>query len=256
MRQIIKFGFMLGLIISNGAFSAEPVQGIYLGLQGQISHAPNTNITATLDHQPPYSGQIELGPIGGGGGISLGYRIQNFRLEGEFLFNYNGYGELHLGSCTLVSPNVFSPEGNCSAYPYVENNALGFNGSTMGFYGLFNVYYDFLSSDPNKNYFPYIGLGLGGALIKNHALFQTNKQDESLGVPVVSYTFDSSSTALAVQGILGFAANIDDFTTVGLDFRYVSAIQIGTGSNHNTDSQYGISTLNLTATFALDRGDH
>jgi opacity protein-like surface antigen len=251
MRQITRFGFILGLIISNGAFSSEPVQGIYLGLLGQISHAPNTNVTFTLDQ--PYSGQIELGPIGGGGGIALGYRIQNFRIEGEFLFNYNAYGELHVGDCTLVSPNVFSPQGNCSAY--VENNALGFNGSTMGFYGLVNAYYDFISSDPSKNYFPYIGLGLGGVLLKNEALFETNKQSASEGVPVVSYTFNSNNTAIAVQGIAGFAAHLDDFTTLGLDLRYVSAIRIGSANNHNTDTQYGIGTLNFTATFALDKGN-
>lgn len=262
MRQMIKFGFILGLAATSNAFCADPVQGIYLGLLGQLSYAPNTNLGVTLPDGNTYNGSVKLSVIGGGGGASLGYKIKNFRLEGEFLFNLNNYGSFNTGSCTLISPDVLGPNGNCSAF--IEQTGLGFNGYTAGIYGLFNTFYDFLSSDPNVNFVPYLGLGLGGAIIKNHALFHSNNQCISLGTcsPIVSQTVDTSNNGFAIQGIVGFNYYLDDFTTLGLDFRYLSTVNFNknntnslvTTTNSNSNN-YGIGTINITANFALQKAD-
>ncbi|KTD06678.1 hypothetical protein Lgra_2516 [Legionella gratiana] len=248
MKQIIKFGFILSLI-SKSAFSLEPVQGFYFGLLGQISHAPNTDLSFTINNVP-YSGEVTLGPIGGGVGTSIGYKIQNFRLEGEFLYNINNYGEFQIGTCTLISPTVVGPEGICPAY--IEDNGLGFNGNTMGFYGLFNVFYDFMPSDPDKYFVPYLGLGLGGAIIRNQGNIESTKYS---GVdPAITFTSNNSQGGFALQGIVGFNYYLDDFTTLGLDFRYVSAM-ISNNNNNSSNSQFGISTINLVFNFALEKGN-
>ncbi|KTC90930.1 outer membrane beta-barrel protein [Fluoribacter dumoffii] len=258
MRQMIKFGFILGLVASSNAFSADPVEGLYLGLLGQLSHAPNTNFNFNLNGTT-YDGSLKLSVVGGGVGTSLGYKIKNFRLEGEFLFNINNYGSLTVGSCTLISPSVLGPNGTCPTE--IEESGLGFNGYTMGFYGLFNTFYDFLSSDPNVNFVPYLGVGLGGALLKNHALFHSNNQCISLNScsPIISETFDSSSNGFAIQGIVGFSYYLDDFTTLGLDFRYLSTVNFNknnsTTSSNSNNGNYGIGTINLTANFALEKAD-
>ncbi|MBI2785048.1 MAG: hypothetical protein HYX60_01545 [Legionella longbeachae] len=265
MKQLAKIGFICALIISNNAFSIERVEGWYFGLLGEISHAPNSQFEV-LFNDILYAGEVNLSPVGGGAGASVGYRISNFRLESELLFNINNYGELQINGCTFISPNVLGPKG-CSVN--IEASQLGFNGNTMGFYGLFNVYYDFLSSDSEKNFFPYVGLGAGGVWLRSHSQFSTNKQAIALGIAEpFSVSSDSSSFGIAAQGIIGVAWYLDSYTTIGLDFRYVSAFNAGnpesinnnlapfgiTLVNPNGTSQYGISTINLTATFALERG--
>ena len=251
MKRIIKFGVILGLLLSSKAFSINPVQGWYFGLLGQISHAPNDSITTTTNGFTINGGNINLSPVGGGAGTSIGYKINMFRVEGEFLFNINNYGELHLGPCTLVSPNVVSPQGTCPAF--IEDNGLAFNGNKMGFYGLVNAFYDFTSSDPNVRFVPYLGVGFGGALIRNHALFTNSKYAPDASISI-STSVDSNNGSFALQGIVGFYYYLDDFTTMGLDYRYVSALSSNSGGTSSI-SQFGINTLNVTFTFALEKGE-
>ncbi|MDR3503298.1 MAG: hypothetical protein P4L79_12040 [Legionella sp.] len=264
MKHFIKFGFILGLSISSKAFSSDPVQGIYFGLLGEISRTisnPSLNFNIgnnqfALSNTSP----ITLSPVGGGGGFSLGYRINTVRLEGQLLFNINNYGELKVGSCTLISPNVMGPEGICPAT--ISNDqgiGLGFSGNTTGIYGMFNLFYDFLSSDPNTKMFPYIGVGVGGAIIKNKANFESNKYN-ALG-STFSKTVSTSNNGIAAQGIIGIGSNLDDFATLGIDIRYTSAFKPNNNNNNSSttsasgsSNQLGIVTLNFTGTYALDKG--
>lgn len=254
MRQLIKLGFIFGVTVSSSVFSVEPVQGLYLGLLGEISHAtPNPSLNFTIN-QVSFSGpgQISLSPIGGGGGFSIGYRMNRVRLEGEFLFNINNYGELQVGSCTLVSPNVVSPQGVCpSAISNSTGVGLGFNGNAIGLYGLFNVFYDFLSNDTNVNFYPYVGLGLGGAIIKNTANFETN--NFSTTTTPVSFSASTSNNGFAAQGIIGIGYYMDDFATIGLDLRYTSTFKSNSGSSSSGTNNFGIGSINITGTFALEK---
>lgn len=253
MKHLIKFGFICGMTFSSSVFCLDPVQGLYLGVQAGISHgSPNPPVNFTYLGNT-YSSTATLGPAGGGGGFSLGYRMNNVRVEGEFLFNINSYGQLTLGSCTLLSPSVVGPRGTCPN----TFTGIGFNGNTVGLYGMFNVFYDFMSSDTTKTFFPYIGLGLGGAIIKNTAKF--GPSEGSTATPVF-FNVTSSKGGLAGQGILGFGYYLDDFATLGLDFRYTSTFSTNsnktstsTSSTSKTNSQFAIATINLTATFALEK---
>ncbi|HHF7365656.1 TPA: outer membrane beta-barrel protein [Legionella bozemanae] len=259
MRQIIKFGFILGLMASSNAFSSDPVEGLYLNLLGQISHASSPDINFTINNVASL-GSIQLGPVGGGMGTALGYKIKNFRVEGEFLFNINNYGSLKSGSCTLISPKVLGPEGVCPD-TFVQTG-LGFNGNVIGLYGLVNAYYDFQftnDSGDNSNFVPYLGAGFGGAMIRHHASFQSNNQCITLGTcaPIINESFNTSNTGFAAQGIVGFYYYLDDFTTLGLDFRYVSTLNFNKNntSSNAVDDTFGISTINITANFALTKAD-
>ena len=254
MKQLIKLGFIFGSFVSNSIFAADPVQGFYFGLLAGLSYTPNLQLSLTLDQQTYNNSQITHQLIGGGGGFSIGYKIERVRLEGEFLFNYNSYNELKIGSCTLISPNVVGPQGVCPAY--IEDNGIGFKGNTMGFYGLFNVFFDFLSSDPNVNLVPYIGAGVGIGSIQNTAQLQNNVIIFNGYVPFYT-SVSGSNTNPAVQGIIGLNYYLDDYTTIGVDFRYLSTFNFSSttsSSSSFSNSAFGISTLNLTANFALEKG--
>jgi hypothetical protein len=268
MRQLIRFGLILGLL-SNSAFGFEPVQGVYLGLLGDVSY---TRPSPLVDYSPfgIFGSRVTLSPVGGGGGFSIGYRISPVRLEGELLFNINNYGELPLGTCTLVSPNVLGPQplsltvfgaqpAVCIEDPVLSQSGIGFDGNTSGFFGLFNIFYDFLSCDTEKRFFPYIGAGVGGGVIRNTADFKSNVFSPFLVSPVLipySDRVSSSTGTLAGQGIIGFGYFIDDFATLGLDFRYLGTFRTNKGTATTTttsSSSVGIASINITATFALEK---
>lgn len=252
MKQLIKFGFIVGLTISSPVFSADPVQGLYVGVLAGISHASNPQLNFSVD-QASYNPTITLGPVGGGGGFSLGYKVNRFRLEGEFLFNINNYSEAKLGSCTLISPTVLGPQGTCP--DFIEDNGLGFKGNTTGLYGLFNVFFDFLSTDTNVNFVPYVGFGVGGAMIRNKIQIQNNQYFDSGATPI-SLETTVSKNGIAGQGIIGFSYYLDDFATIGMDFRYLTTVKSNSSNNtisSNSNSQFGVATINFTGNFALDK---
>ena len=252
MRQLIKLSFISGLIVNGYVFAADPVQGFYLGLQGEISHAPTNQFSFTAN-QVLYSGQITMQPVGAGAGASIGYKIQKFRLEGELLVNTNSYNQAQIGSCTLISPNLLGPRGSCP--DFIRNNGLGFKGSTTGAYGLFNVFYDFLSSNPDNNVVPYFGLGLGFAQLKNTVQIENNQYvNAGSYIPIATKT-TSTKTGVALQGVLGVNFYIDDFVTIGMDYRYLSAAKSSNSTTTTTsgNSQYAINTLNFVANFALEK---
>lgn len=258
MRQLIKFGFIVGLTISSHVFSADPVQGLYVGVLAGVSHASNPQLNFSVN-QSSYNPTITLGPIGGGGGFSLGYKVNRFRLEGEFLFNINNYSEAKIGPCTLISPTVLGPQGTCPEF--IEDNNIGFKGNTAGLYGLFNVFFDFLSIDTNVNFVPYVGLGVGGAIIQNKIQIQ-NSQYASSDAVQISIDKTVSKNGIAGQGIIGFSYYLDDFATIGMDFRYLTTVKSNSSnsrtnfnSNANSNSQFGIATINFTGNFALDKGN-
>ncbi|MFT4059423.1 MAG: outer membrane beta-barrel protein [Legionella sp.] len=261
MRPLIKLSFTFGLIMNSSVFAADPVTGFYLGVLGDLSYATTSDSQFTFNPgSGPITANTELQPIGGGGGLSIGYRVNSaFRLEGELFFNANNYKDATIGTCTLVSSNLVSPQGsNCPAV--VVNNGLGFNANIFGAYALLNAYYDILSSDPNASLFPYIGAGAGGAYVRNTAAVQTDKYPPA-GATLIDVSANSSNTGFAVQGIVGVGYYLDDFATLGLDFRYITTLRSTNNNNSNNLStstilgsgSFGVATINLTATFALEK---
>lgn len=256
MKQLIKFSLLSSLVLSSSvyasAYASDPVQGFYLGLLGEISHISNIDATVIVN-QNPYMGTISVGPVGGGAGGAIGYKVQSFRFEGELLVNANSFGELKVGTCTLISPAVLGPRGACPTV--VQTNGLGFKGTSLGIYGLFNAYYDFLpgpSSD--RKVIPYIGLGLGYAQIKNTIQIQNN-QYVFAGLTPISVSSSVSKSGVAGQGILGVSYYLDDYAVVGVDFRYLTSSnsQKANIASNSNGSRFGVSTINFVGSFALGK---
>lgn len=253
MNYSSKLGLVLGISLATNAFCADPAQGFYLGLQGVISHAPS--LTGSLFINQLYPAEITMEPVGGGAGASIGYRINWFRIETEVLFNINNYDKLTVGSCTLISPNVVGFEGTCPVF--VVANGLGFKGNTMGFYGLINAFFDLYPASESNDLVPFVGFGIGGAYLRANPVIQNNKYFAN-GYTPTKISATVTNTTAAGQGVIGLSYYIDDFTTIGFDYRYLTTFNINQNNNtNNTNSsnfsnQYAIQTLNFTATFAFD----
>ena len=243
MKRLIQLCLLL---ISTTTFALNPVQGFYIGLLGEMSSGPGSYTLEFRELPDPtvFVGQVNNSRISGGGGGMLGYRYQNFRLEGEVLYNWVSSGTLTIADCTLQSPAVQTPTGNCVGLDRFDQNLLGFNGSVAATYGLVNAYWDFINYNSDSGVFPYVGLGVGYAQIINRGNFV--KTNFVRGSP--SHGTNSSFTSIAAQGILGVGMFLDDFTWGGMDYRYLSTNTIKNYGN----SRYAINTINFTISLAFD----
>lgn len=247
MKQLIKLGLISNLLIGSSAFAVNPEQGFYLGLLGEMSSGPSNHEIAFIEPPDPtiWIGRVQNSRIAGGGGAMLGYRYNQFRVEGEFLYNWNGSGEVDIADCTLLSPIVKTPTGICPQDHFQANN-LGFNGSVAAMYGMANVYWDFINYESNNSsVFPYVGLGVGYAQVTSRGNFVRNYY------AVNSYSHGTSSTfsTTAAQGILGVGLFMDDFTWAGMDYRYLSTNTL----KDFGDKRYVINTLNFTVSLSFDK---
>ncbi|CAM2937580.1 outer membrane beta-barrel protein [Legionella worsleiensis] len=247
MKHFIPLGLISNLLISSSAFAVNPQQGFYFGLLGEISTGPATHEIAFVEPSDPtvWVGRVNNTRVGGGGGMMLGYRYHQFRVEGEFLYNWNGSGSVDIDDCTLLSPVVQTPTGICPQ-DHFQANSLGFNGSVATMYGLANIYWDFIDYESNNTgVFPYAGLGIGYARVTSRGNFTRNY-----------YTLDVSSngssrsfTSEAAQGIVGVGLFMDDFTWAGMDYRYLTTNTLKDYGN----KRYAINSLNFTITSSFDR---
>lgn len=242
MNQFVQLGLISSLVLSHSAIALNPVQGFYGGLIAGASSGPSGYERVFTNNGLIYAGRVNNNRIGGGGGGSIGYRIQNFRIEGEAFYNYLRAGTLSLTNCTLESPNVFTPTPVTTCPRQLTVEGLGFNGSTSALFGMVNGFYDFITYDSESTLVPYIGVGLGGARLKNSVNFIRTYTKFSSGDSVTT----SSS---AVQGILGISYYLDDFTWAGMDYRYLTTTNLNKTGN---TSRYGLNTLNFTINFAFD----
>jgi hypothetical protein len=242
MKQLIQLGLLTNLLLSSSAFAVHPEQGFYLGLLGEVSSGPASHEIAfgSVSTQHLWIGTVNNSRIGGGGGAMLGYRYNNFRVEGEFLYNRYSSGSIEAYGCTLYSPVSNTSKGICPPN-------LGFSGSVAAMYGMANVYWDFINYDnDNGSVFPYVGLGVGytrvtarGELVQDYYFVNTT----------TSRGTSSTSTNGAAQGILGVGLFMDDFTWAGMDYRYLSTNTLQDFGN----KRYAISTLNFTVNLAFDK---
>jgi len=240
MKQLIKLSLVSVLALSNSVFALNPVQGLYGGLIGEVSGGPSSHpIRFTRDNMD-FVGDVKYNTLGGGGGAVLGYRIQKFRVEGEILYNRIAYDTLTVGSCIIQSPNVLTPIGVCPQDAF-QKDALGFNGSSSAIYGLFNGYFDFVTYESDNYIVPYVGLGIGGAKVKNSRNFVNTNTLASRGN-------SNTSTSAAVQGILGISFYLDDFTWAGMDYRYLTTNSLEDFGN----KRYAVNTLNFNLNFSFD----
>ncbi len=239
MNKWLKLNGVLSLLLCGQAIAFTPAQGPYIGILAELNTAPTTHF-AFVNHEEAKSvGTIKYNPVGGGGGAVLGYRIYQFRIEGEALYNRISADTLTVGTCTLQSSTLRVPTGSC--FNPVYSN-WGFNGSTSVFYGLINGYYDFVMDSVEPTVIPYVGLGLGVAQVKTQANFVFNYNVNSYGRGVTKSTS-------AAQGIIGVSYLIDDLTWIAMDYRYLTTNKLDTFDN----SRYAINSLNFMINFTFDR---
>jgi opacity protein-like surface antigen len=252
MKKFSAAILLSSFITSTPMYAVDLTQGFYGSLFGEVSHGPSSDNTIFTEDGSAFHGVVKFSNISGGAGFTLGYRYNQFRAEGEFLFNRISTGPVTVGTCTIENVDVVSPTGICTpgVYDSFQAKGLGFSGSSTALYGLINGIFDLEMFDSTTNVTPYLGVGFGTVSIKNGTSFINTVAGTSHG-----YTPTSRSTAM--QGILGVSYYMDDYTWATMDFRYLAASRKAL-SNH-VDAEvipskaYNLSTLNFGVGFAFDR---
>lgn len=168
-----------------------------------------------------------LGQIGG----QIGYRFDNIRLEGEFFYNVSPYRKLKIDG--LTREFEISANNNLSNYITGETDTAA---------GMLNIYYDFLQL-PSKwiSITPFVGIGGGYANVTNNLQIYAN------GNLLNNTPISPSSAHFAGQLMTGLLYFIDEFSTIGLDYRYfTTASQTMTVAGHDSTFKNQIQSVNLT----------
>jgi len=255
MKQSFKLS-LIALLLSNMANAANPVQGWYAGIMLGASSTPalkfNTPAypvvfgTTTLPTIPRIPGKLSYKVFGNIGG-QVGYRfMENFRAEMQIFGNSNNYSKLTLGPFTYAG----------DVYPAIvigspkTSTGLRMKGSTTTGAFMVNGFYDFYTPG-GSDFSPYLGLGVGYAHIMDKLKFYYNNvyvsgttlksSANAPNVYVSGTTLKSSANAPAVQAIIGAGYFMDDFTWVGLDYRYFTTKTI-----QDRGSRLQINTINLS----------
>lgn len=229
MKSSLKLSFAALIVINGSAQALNPVQGFYAGifLGGSMSPSQNLNVIdpITFNTVPASLKYKVYGDIGG----ELGYRLDQFRIEGELVYNSSPYSSLTVGGYTISSPK--------------KSSGLRLKGSTNTAAIFLNAYYDAYCLWEQSDWVPYIGAGIGYANIQSNLNFYFNNVQIS-----GSKITDRGNTAIG-QVIAGVNYFMDDFTAIGLDFRYFSTKKI---DPFNTNVQSG--SINLSFNGAFDAG--
>ena len=215
------------------AFSFNPVNGWYAGGWGGGSvpfEASEAGIATSLIGlgTSDESGTLKYS-IGGGGGLTAGYRNNVFRGEGSLFAMVNNYDSVY-----------FPILG--ATYPSTSTQDLKGSTGIVGF--MLNAYYDHFTTREDgslRNYAPYIGVGVGGGKAYNKLKYYTN------GIEVATSNVGNQTTVL-YQGILGFAMYFDDYSMVSLDYRYLS-----TGKLNALNTHFATNTINISFNFWFDQ---
>lgn len=214
------------ILLQSSQTIASPKQCWYGGITLGVSKAktvdfffrnPITKIDQVGNMQ--YAG---YGDIGG----QLGYRIDQFRVEGQLLYNYSPYTKL------TTPTNVFL--GRKDTPPFQLKGYTGIAAFML------NGYFDFMSMNAPSGLYPYLGAGVGYADVMNKFSFRHDpknvitKHPKNYGSP-------------AVQGIIGLGNYLDDFTSINLEYHYLT-----TKAKSNFRNRPQVNMLNLTLNGAFD----
>ncbi|WP_287007487.1 outer membrane beta-barrel protein, partial [Legionella sp.] len=178
-----------------------------------IIQATFSNLTrGTLDYR-----------VGGNFSGHLGYRICNFRAEGELLFNYSPLSTVKVAGAS-ISRHV------------TLTNPVRLSGQTVLGAGLINGYYDFYDEEMDPTWVPYVGLGIGYSYLRNTISFTV----PFLFTDAFSISFRNNESSPIGQAILGISYFTSDDLSIGLDYRYLT-----TKSLSGTNSRLQTHTINL-----------
>lgn len=262
MKHSSKFA-LASLFLTNSVFAVTPSEGWYWGLMGGASYtssvrtsAPNPlpfitintqyNINSTpviansllnnyrtrvaipfgfnptLELSNLTSGTINY-RVGGNFSGHLGYRICNFRAEGELLFNYSPLSNVKVAGATISRHVSFT-------------NPVRLGGQSVMGAGFINGYYDFYDEEMDPTWVPYVGLGVGYSYLRNTVTFTV----PYLFSHVFSVSAKNNESSPVGQVILGISYYTSDDLSIGLDYRYIT-----TKSLSDIHSRLQTHTLNL-----------
>lgn len=201
--------------------AANPGLGTYLS---SLNATVNNNSTYTLNYG--FMGTL---------GLQIGFRYDNFRAEGQFLFNSNPVSSLAINSVKVNNTNTQT------AYPSGQTNIIG---------GLANFYYDIIpDTDCDVNLAPFVGFGVGYVSVQNNFNFNYNKTQLNQS------SLSRSATAPAGQLIAGLLYFLDDYSYFGLDCRLFSTTNVSPAYPYNTTNiNYSFISGNLTFNGHFDIG--
>ena len=243
-----KFLFVLvamALVVSSGPVWAK--DGFYLGMDLGIAVAPGMGIngmdtdtasTRCDGHIDPSMSEVRAGDcdigndwmhtddfdggIGVLAGLGLGYRLGNFRVEGEYFFRNTGHDSER--DAVITGVGVLKDLEEIDSAAGKLNNVLSHN-----FFA--NLYYDFNS---DSKFTPYLGFGVGVARVS----FDYNSRFQRRNAVDVIETFNDlelrkqvagtttvgsamlTDTLFGYQAIAGVDYHVSDPVTIGLKFRW------------------------------------
>ena len=252
MKKFLVALIAIGLVICAGPVWAK--DGFYMGMDLGVAVAPemdvqtgglddwsSTDVSATRCDKTINPGGVQVtegdcandpqpwGPMaesfdGGSGilaGLSVGYRLGNFRAEGEYFYRNANHDS---------TDNPY-PEGIGAGYEVIQDavdDVLSHN-----FFA--NLYYDYHS---DSKFTPYLGFGIGLARVSvayrtlwqrssdpaQITVFERGEPGEELNQKLVgALTYDRarmSDTLFGYQALAGVDYQVSEPVTIGLKFRY------------------------------------
>lgn len=218
------------MLMCGPTFAVNPVPGFYGGIMLGVNYSPTIDYSFTNPTtKVPVVGTVFYSVLGNIAG-QLGYRCDHYRIEGELLYNDNPIREVKVGSVTYNSVSKFNTDVTMKAR--TDIGAFMLNG-----------FYDFYSQGQLSYFSPYVGAGLGYALVMNSIKFYQNQAY----LPGTSAS--NSEGAFAGQVIAGIGYFLDDFTSMGLDFRYLATQKAVIPFETRTK----LATINITLNGSFDR---
>lgn len=225
--KLLKPGLMAVLLLSKAACAVNPMHGWYAGLIVGASKAPamDFNIFNPLNRLPG-QGTLTYSVLGNIGG-QFGYRINQFRVEGEVLYNNNPYKHLNIDGVNIPSSTSTAPAQQITIGSKTVTNPLTFKGYTNTYAVMANGFYDVYIPNYTEHLVPYLGLGLGYAHVENNlVILNDGSASESLTNSQIlpSQTgFSQFSNQFAGQVIVGMSYFLTDMTSFSFDYRYLSS---------------------------------
>lgn len=236
MKWMIHPVFATALLTSTAAMAVNPNNGLYGGLLLGGTYSTGNNIhfsqstLNTLNNNKKGAvftnpGKLSYSGFGNIAGM-LGYRINQFRIESELLYNSAPYKKLRIGNVTFLSPK--------------SSSGLRMKGNTALGAVMINGFYDFWTAGSTSYFVPYVGAGIGYAKVRNQIKFYNNNNY------IAGTNVSKTITSGAAQGIIGASYYLDDFTALSLDYRYITAKNPKPFQN-----RLQVNSLNLTFTGSI-----
>ncbi len=244
-----RLGLLALLLTNASAYAVNPVQGWYGGILLGVNYTPSTNFNfpTTFVTPPDLIGLIPaiptnvditlnyktMGQLAG----QVGYRCGNYRFEGQLGYNNSPYSSLKLEGLGGKSITLLAPASS----PYYS-----FEGSTNTTSGMINGYYDFIPTEPDSNFAPFVGLGIGYAYTQNviNLDFWYNNTE------IRDVRISRTTTSPAGQAIIGASYFLDDFTAFSLDLRYFTTQK----KSEVLQARVQVASVNLTFNGAFNLG--